>query len=97
MALTIHRPHLTLNTDGVPHPRENALAAVTVVFGLVSLVMTGWDELHAPGAWIGAIGAICGGYAQLISATTAERWVIVFGLGFSCVGVYLNLAHGGLY
>lgn len=97
MALTIHRPRLTLNTDGERHPVENALAAVTVALGVVSLLLAGWDELHVPGAWIGGVGALVGVWAQMISATTAERWVIVFGLGGCMVGFYLNMSHGGLF
>jgi hypothetical protein len=97
MALTTHRPRLTLNTDGERHPVENALAGAAVALGLVSVLLAFWNALHVPGAWVGGVGALVGVWAQMISATTAERWVIVFGLGFCMVGFYLNMSHGGLF
>ncbi len=43
------------------------------------------------------MGILTGGYGQFISATTAERFVLVLGLGASAVGFFLGIAHGGLW
>jgi hypothetical protein len=91
-----HVPHVTLNTDGQRHPRENALIALATVCGVLSLAMAAVTSLHAPGAWIGLLGVIVGFYAQYISATTAERMVNVIFLGMAAVGFALNMGHGGL-
>lgn len=96
MALTVHRRHLTLNTDGRPHPLQNALAVTTLVLGMLSIALAGWEGLHVPGSWLGLVGGGAGAASQMISATTAERWVTVFGLGLCGIGFALNLANGGL-
>jgi len=96
MSLVVHRPHMTLNTDGRPHPRENGLAAATVLLGVVSVALTTAHGMHAVGAWTGAVGGLTGAWGQMVSATTAERFLVVFGLGLCFVGVALNLSHGGL-
>jgi hypothetical protein len=90
-----HVPHITLNTDGQRHPRENALLAVAAFCGTVALAFAPFEGMHAPGTWLGLIGIITGLYAQYISATTAERMVNVVFLGASAVGFALNMAHGG--
>ena len=54
-------------------------------------------DLHVLGTVTGALGVLLGIYDQYLSATTAERWVIVFGLGASGVGLALGLANGGLW
>jgi len=92
-----HRSHITLNTDGRRHPRENTLAFVCVALAVVSL-LTAFDRgLHFVGALTGLGGVLVGIYDQYISATTAERWVIVPGLGASAVGLALAIAHGGFF
>jgi len=91
---TPHVPHLTLNTDGRRHPRENTLTVVTFALGAVALVCAALG-LHPLGAAAGLAGVIAGAYAQLVSATTAERWLIVFGAGAAFVGFGLNLASAG--
>jgi hypothetical protein len=90
-----HVPHVTLNTDGQRHPRENAIISVAAACGVVALAFAAFSGLHAPGTWIGLIGIITGFYAQYISATTAERMVNVVFLGMAAVGFALNMAHGG--
>jgi protein-S-isoprenylcysteine O-methyltransferase Ste14 len=89
------RPHVTLNTDGRRHPIENALTALTVLLGLVSLGCALSDSLHVVGSWVGLAGVLVGLYGQLRSATTAERFVLVIFLGAAAVGFGLNMAHGG--
>ncbi|MFI1091758.1 hypothetical protein [Streptomyces sp. NPDC020917] len=89
--------HFTFNTDGQPHPLENTLVAVTVVLGVISVVTAGFHFLHAVSSWTGLAGILTGGYGQFISATTAERFVLVIALGMAALGFYLGIAHGGLY
>jgi hypothetical protein len=85
---------VTLNTDGRRHPRENMLTVSTLALGVIALVCAVVGA-HMIGAAAGLAGMVIGAYAQLISATTAERWLIVFGAGASFVGFGLNLAYGG--
>ena len=96
-------PHVTLNDDGQPHPRENSLSVFTLVAGLVACVLgflaiqqgTGaWA--HVAATWLGLITLLVGLPAQLFSATRTERMLIVTGLVAAFVGVCLGLAHGGL-
>jgi hypothetical protein len=89
-----HVPHVTLNTDGHPHPRENTLTIVTFALGAIALICA-VVGVHPLGAAVGLAGMVIGAYAQLVSATTAERWLIVFGAGASFVGFGVNLAFGG--
>ena len=90
-----HVPHLTLNTDGRRHPRENAFAVLSLALGLISLLTALDRDLHLIGAATGLVGAVVGLYDQYISATTAERMLIVPAIGASVVGFALALAHGG--
>jgi hypothetical protein len=88
-------PHVTLNSDGQRHPLENGLAVFTLVTGVVSFA-TGWVvSQHMIATITGAASLLVGLYAQLISATRAERMVIVTGLVAAFVGAALGIAHGG--
>jgi hypothetical protein len=97
MAQHAERTHLTFNTDGRPHPLENTLVAVTVVLGGIAIVSSIFDSLHLLSSWTGLVGILTGGYGQFISATTAERFALIIGLGMAGVGFYLGVAHGGLF
>jgi len=87
---------LSLNTDGKPHPLENTLALVTAVLGAVAFATCWVHSLHVFSGWVGLAGVLTAGWAQYISATTAERFVIVIFGGASAVALGLSLAHGGL-
>ena len=100
-----HRfPHVTLNSDGQPHPVVNGLAIFTLAIGLISFVL-GLVIRNVPGAsglgWAvatAATGLACllvGLYTQMISATREQRVVIVTGIIAGFVGLALGLAHGG--
>lgn len=89
--------HLTFNTDGRPHPLENTLVAVTVILGGIAVVSSAFDSLHLLSSWTGLVGILTGGYGQFISATTAERFALIIGLGMAALGFYLGVAHGGLF
>jgi hypothetical protein len=87
--------HFTFNTDGRPHPVENTLVAVTAVLAVVSVVTAGFYDLHPITTWTGLAGTLTGGYGQFISATTAERFALVIGLGMAALGFYLGMMRGG--
>ncbi|ETK35096.1 hypothetical protein GCM10009530_58240 [Microbispora corallina] len=86
---------LTLNTDGRPHPLENAMTIATLALGLVAFVTGFVVRAHVVAAWTGAIGFWGGLYAQYVSSTTAQRSLIIVGVVGSFVGVALGIAHGG--
>jgi hypothetical protein len=88
--------HRLINTDGRRHPRENALAFLSLGLATVSLVCAAQPAWHVTGSWCGMFGALIGGFDQFISATRGERWIIVIGLVGSALGFALNLANGGL-
>jgi hypothetical protein len=90
-----HRFPLTFNTDGRPHPRENTLVALTVILGVIAVASCGFRGMHALASWTGLAGVLTGGYGQFISATTAERFALVIGLGMAGLGFYIGMAHGG--
>ncbi len=97
-------PHVTLNSDGRPHPLLNALAIFTLIAGLVSFVL-GLVIRNVPSlnthAWalttavIGLASMLVGLYAQMISATREQRVLIVTGIIAGFVGLALGLAFGG--
>jgi len=86
---------LTLNTDGKRHPVLNAAAAYSVLAGLVSFLLGMLSKQHFAGSILGVSGLLIGLLAQMMSATRAERMVIIFGIVASFVGMGLGLAHGG--
>ena len=84
-------------TDDRPHPVQDALVAVTLVLGVVSFVTAMFHNLHLLSSWTGLVGILTGAYGQWISETTRERFGLILGLGFSAVGFFLGMAHGGLF
>lgn len=92
-----HGPLAILNSDGRAHPVENTFAAATIVLGLVAVITSLWTGLHMVSAWTGLVGVLTGAWGQMISATTAERFVLIIGLGAAGLGFYLGMAHGGLF
>lgn len=88
--------HLTLNTDGRPHPLVNTLVLVTFVLGGIAVISSIFNSLHLLSSWTGLVGIFTGGYGQYISVTTAERFALIIGLGMASVGFYIGVAHGGL-
>ena len=92
-----HRSVLTLNTDGRPHPVQNMLTGFTFMLGTVAFLSSFWHNLHLLSSWTGLFGILSGVTGQLISATTAERFILVIFLGMSALGFGIGLAHGGLF
>jgi uncharacterized membrane protein len=98
MAQTVRRlPAFTLNTDGHSHPKENTLAVLTAVLGVLAFTSSFFHNLHVLSSWSGLVGVATGLWGQFISATTAERFVLVIGTAMSAFGFGIALAHGGLF
>ena len=91
-----------LNTDGRPHPVENATAVVVLVLGLVSFVLglvvrnahTG-PVVHILATATGLIACGAGLGAQMVSSTRNQRVVIVTGIIAGFVGLAIGLSRGG--
>lgn len=92
-----HGPLSFLNTDGRSHPVQNAFAVATLLLGAVAAVTAIFPGMHLLSSWAGLVGIAVGGWGQLISATTAERFLLIIGMGASGVGLYLGMAEGGLF
>jgi hypothetical protein len=89
-------------TDGRPHPLLNLASACTLVVGLVSFALgmvlryvTSTHALALAAAITGLAALLVGLYLQMVSATRAERILIVTGMIAGFVGLALGLAHGG--
>jgi len=87
----------TLNTDGRPHPMANSLALLAACFAVIAVVCAWFPSMHLLGSWAGLVGLGTGLWSQMISATTAERWINVSAMILSGLGLMFGLAHGGLY
>ncbi|MCX5211767.1 hypothetical protein OG689_21150 [Kitasatospora sp. NBC_00240] len=98
MAQTMPRfPALTLNTDGHRHPRENTLVGITALLGVLAFTTSFFYGLHLLTSLAGLVGVATGMWGQFISVTTAERFVLVIATGMSAWGLYLGIAHGGIW
>ena len=86
-----------VNTDGHAHPLQNTLTGVAFILGAIAIATCAFRGLHMVASWSGLAGVLTAAYAQYISATTAERFIIVIAGGASAVGLGIGLAHGGLY
>ena len=49
------------------------------------------------GSWTGLVGLALGAVAQMISTSTAQRWVIVPGWVLSFIGLAVGISNGGLW
>jgi uncharacterized membrane protein len=92
-----------LNTDGQPHPVENALTLFTLAIGLISFVLgmivrnvsgTG-SAIVVIATGTGLVSILVGLYVQMISATRNQRILIVTGMIAGFVGLALGLSRGG--
>jgi len=104
MARTVpHLPHLSvphpapspaderMHTYGTAHHRLDALAWAALLLGIASFAIAGAVHGSVVGVVLGAIGFAVAAVAQMLSATTAERWLIIPGWALSFVGALLNL------
>ncbi len=90
-----HLPHVTLNSDGKPHPVENTLTVVTFVAGIAAFALGFIVAQHLAAVILGLVALFVGMYVQLISATREERIIIMTGVVAAFVGAGLGFAHGG--
>jgi CHASE2 domain-containing sensor protein len=77
------------------HPRETSLSVITLAGGLIAFFTGVVHSGHFVAVCVGIVTFLFGLYSQLVSATTAERWINVIGIGLAFVGVGLGLSHGG--
>lgn len=99
-----HFPHITLNSDGRPHPLLNAAAVLVLIIGLAAFVLgvvianvpNPGVVLALPASVLGLVSLVFGLYTQMMSATREERVLIVAGIIAGFVGLAIGLAHGGL-
>ena len=97
------RPRI-LNSDGRPHPVENALTIFTLLAGLVSFVLglvvrnvhTG-PAVHITATATGLTAMLVGLYTQMVSATREQRVLIVTGIIAGFVGLAIGLSRGGFF
>lgn len=99
MAHTV-RPHLPhtepspadvrLHAADTPHRRMDVLAWACLLLGVASFAIAGAGG-HLVGVVIGVVGFGLSAAAQMLSVTTAERWLIVPGWALSFLGALMNL------
>jgi ammonia channel protein AmtB len=94
-------PSLQL-TDGRPHPLLNLASACTLVIGLASFALgmvlryvVSTHGIAISAAITGLAALLVGLFTQMMSATRAERILLVTGMIAGFVGLALGLAHGG--
>ena len=102
-----HQPghlHFKLNSDGQSHKLLNVASVFVLLIGLASFALgivirndsatggVGWAAVTTSTGLIAMVGGL---WAQLMSATTEQRILIVTGIIGGFVGFALGLAHGG--
>ena len=91
-----------LNSDGRPHPVQNALIITVLLVGLVSFVLglivrnvhTG-PAAHILATATGLYALLMGLYLQMVSSTREQRVLIVTGIIAGFVGLAIGLSRGG--
>jgi hypothetical protein len=87
-----HAPHLS-----VPHvSTDRLLAALSLGLGLVAILMTAFEEWDAA-LWIGLATLLIGGWAQMVSETTRERFESVFAVTLGGLALWIGLNSGGYF
>jgi hypothetical protein len=98
------RLYFTLNSDGQSHKLLNVASILVLLTGVASFVLgivirndssasgVGWAAVTTSTGLIAMVGGL---WAQLVSATTEERILIVTGIIGGFVGFAVGLAHGG--
>jgi len=94
----------SLNSDGQSHKLLNVASVLVLLIGVASFTLgiiirnvsgagsVGWAAVTTSTGLIAMVGGL---WAQLVSATTEERILIVTGIIGGFVGFALGLAHGG--
>jgi uncharacterized membrane protein len=86
---------ISLNSDGQRHPLLNAVAAFTLIAGVLSFVLGLVVQQHLAATILGMASFGAGLLGQLFSATREERIFLVSGIVAGFVGMGLGIAHGG--
>lgn len=74
------------------------LAAIaTVVFGGISALLAFWPSTHVVASLLGLLSLPLGGYAQMFSTHTNQRWAAICGATAGGFGLALGIAHGGFF
>jgi uncharacterized membrane protein len=91
-----------LNTDGKPHPAENATAVAVLVTGLAAFVLGlvirnshTAPAVHIITTILGLFALVVGLVIQMLSTTRNQRVVIVAGIIAGFVGLAIALSRGG--
>ena len=102
MAHSLQRPHLPhttpspadvrLHADRTAHPRLDLLAWSSLALGVATFLFAAAGG-SLIGVGLGIIGFGVSAAAQMFSATTTERWLILPGWSLSFVGGLLNLFY----
>ena len=99
---TGRRPNI-FDTDGHPHPAENAMAVAVLVTGLVAFVLGliirnshTAPAVHIITTILGLFALVVGMVVQMLSSTRNQRIVIVAGIIAGFVGLAIALSRGGL-
>jgi hypothetical protein len=105
MALDLRHPHLPhphlpstttspadarLLADGRSHTRETVLAWAALGLGALAFLIGALGGVWA-GVVVGVAGVAVAVVAQMLSASTAERWLIIPGWVLSALGIALSL------
>jgi uncharacterized membrane protein len=95
------RSHI-LNSDGQPHPVQNALTIAVLLVGLVSFVLGlivrnvhTSAAVHIIATATGLFALLVGLYLQMVSSTREQRVLIVAGMIAGFVGLAIGLSRGG--
>ena len=91
-----------LNSDGHPHPVQNALVISVLLVGLVSFVVGlivrnahTSPAVHIIATVTGLYALLLGLYLQMVSSTREQRVLIVAGIIAGFVGLAIGLSKGG--
>jgi uncharacterized membrane protein HdeD (DUF308 family) len=97
MAQAIRRPKDGSVSTERPqsHPRDQVLAGITFVCGVLALITGAIPDTHFIGAVLGVVALGVGAVSQLISETTNERWFNVSGVIAGAVGLAFAISNGG--
>lgn len=68
---------------------------VVAVLGAISALLAFWPAAHLPESILGLVALPIAGWAQLISESTNQRWLIICGAVAAGFGLALGMAHGG--
>jgi len=81
-----------LHAEERPHQRLDLLAWACLALGVASFLLAAGGG-HVLGVVLGVVGFFASMLAQMLSATTSERWLILPGWTLAFVGAALNLFY----